>query len=326
MPLSRSDCCAGTLEIGLLMLIFERLTCVMEWLFIRQVCQQWRTASKESRPHTLGCGAWNHPAYDLEGIAYDGYGWGAYGPRQMCAQCTRAWDLPWARTSEHARQCQLAWYDKLYEPGHCLLSGLLHASPFITQGNICCTYLIFTSLLRTSQSLISLRIVPPQDYDISRASLSRPLFDIVPSSLKHLCFHDMHKRDWLDFPKNVFLHSLDTNKITADTRKTCGQLRSIHVQQIMLIDMVHALAAAAPGLVSLGIRVSDTATCMALVAFAHLEQLCLTSGNADLIELDLRVFPCLTEAKISPLPYNQLKTPLGFVEMCAYQWLKWRKP
>ena len=218
----------------------------------------------------------------------------------MCAQCTRAWD---SEPPERARQRQMAWYDKLYEPGHCLLSGLLHASPFITQKNIRHTHTVITSLLRTSQSLISLRIVAPQADDICRnVDLSRPLFDIVPSSLKHLCFHDMHKKDWLDFPKNVFLHSLDTNKITADTLKICGQLRSIHVQQIMSIDMVHALAATAPGLVSLGIRVSDTATCMALVAFAHLEKLYLKSGNADTIELHLRVFPCLTEARLSPLP------------------------
>ena len=78
---------------------------------------------------------------------------------------------------------------------------------------------------------------------------------------------------------------------------------SDHVnQQTMSIDMVHALATAAPELVSLGIRVSNTVTRMALVAFAHLEELYLTSGNADLIELDLRILPCLTEARISPLP------------------------
>ena len=287
------------------------------------MCQQWRRASKESRPHTLGCGGWQHPAYDEDGGSYDANTYHMCSSRKMCAQCTAAWEG--YRLCKHVSQCRTAWYHKLYELRHYLLSGLLHASPSINNRNICLTDVVITSLLRTAQSLISLRIVTPHKYDISRARLSRPLFDIVPSTLNHLCFHDMHKRDWLDFPKNVFLHSLDTNEITADTLQICRHLRSIHVQEIMPIDMVHALAAAAPGLVSLSIRVSDTATCMALVAFAHLEKLYLRSGNAQLIELDLGVFPCLTEAKVGPLPYEKLKTPLGIVEMYAYQWLKWRK-
>ena len=83
--------------------------------------------------------------------------------------------------------------------------------------------------------------------------------------------------------KNVFLHSLDTNVITADTLKICGQLCSIHVQQIMPSDMVHALAAAAPGLVSLGVRVSDTATCMALVAFPPSKAVARGNCNFEIV-------------------------------------------
>lgn len=251
----------------------------MEWLFTRQVCRQWRTASKASRPHTLGCGGWHHPAYDEAGDSYDADTYSTYSPRQMCAHCTRAWHIG---PPERALQGQMAWYDNTYEPRHCLLSGLRHASPLINHDNICHAHIVITSLLRTSQSLVSLRIVPPTMWDTGNARLSRPLFDIVPSSLRHLCFHGMLKRDWLDFPKNVFLHSLDTNQSTADTLQICGQLQSIHVHQTMSTDMVHALAAAAPGLVSVGIRVYDTATFMALAACAHLEKLYLSTSESDL--------------------------------------------
>lgn len=179
-------------------------------------------------PSHSGLWGWHHPAYDEAGDSYDADTYSTYSPRQICAHCTRAWHIG---PPERALQGQMAWYDNTYEPRHCLLSGLRHASPLINHDNICHAHIVITSLLRTSQSLVSLRIVPPTMWDTGNAHLSRPLFDIVPSSLRHLCFHGMLKRDWLDFPKKVFLHSLDTNQITADTLQICGQLQSIHVHR-----------------------------------------------------------------------------------------------